>query len=186
MANKNQISDGLDFTRRDEFSYLEEKDLPCLFLGMKISHDFQLLKKKTPYNKLFSFIAHQTGGISCNQHYFDGFFLKPKSKIRDKMIKLDEDYLGSGLGTFGQNTLDEILDYRNLLQVEFNVDCSIAYKDLEEGIYPIDCYIENIEKLTNDYLLQSFDDYLIFKTQFASICGSIGRWNLYILGRNSD
>jgi hypothetical protein len=159
--------------------YLEDKDLPKLVLAL---HD----NYRTNSSRQWRYIAHQTAGHACHQHYMKAIILKPKKQVMVAMKEIDKHWLDSDAGMVGYPTLDELLKYRKQLKNLLDVDCNISYDKFEEGIYPIDCTGENLKKLCTDKLPKSLDDLVKFRAKIDWLFCCIGRWNLYILGNNCD
>lgn len=169
-----------------EFEYLSDLEIPSLVLGIDIHRDFP--RKYNPKHKFkFKKIAHQTAGHACNQHYVFGLVLDPKPSVKKAMIEISEDWLDSDAGVFGVSLI-EILKYREQLNSKLKVDCNRDYQDFEEGIYPIDYSRENLRKLVKSIgdIPEQLDDMLKWDSTLDKIAGSIGRWQIFILGPNCD
>ncbi|MEK6861284.1 MAG: hypothetical protein AABY07_04900, partial [Nanoarchaeota archaeon] len=95
-------------------------------------------------------------------------------------------WLDSDCGLFSVVSLEEILEYRGQLNKLLDVDCDLSYKDFEEGIYPIDCSVENIRKLVLEEVPNHLDELIKWEHEFEKVGGCVNRWNLYILGHNCD
>jgi len=150
---------------------------PILVLGTvseyKMSKRFQ-----------WQWLRHQCGGRACRQLEVFATILEPKPGVYERMVELADHWYNSQQGAFGVS-LDSIIEYRQQLRNWFGVDCNWSYRDFAEAVYPIDCTLENLGKLTNqkfpkelDRLVKDRDDFDLF--------GSGNRWRLYVLGENSD
>ncbi|MDI6722878.1 MAG: hypothetical protein QMD97_04935 [Candidatus Aenigmarchaeota archaeon] len=160
--------------KHDECQYLY--DFPVLVLAVRERYNFK-------EGRDWIYIAHQTAGNACHQHYMIGTILQPKPEILDKMRDINDYWLETNCGVCGV-ALDEIIEYRKQLNELLAVDCNLCYEEFEEGIYPIDCTAENIRKLTLDDIPDNPDDFIVKEPSWKFI--PIGAWNLYILGDNSD
>lgn len=181
----------LTIDNRDDFKYIDCTELPKIILGIKC-HDWYFDKdtKKEEFDFIegreWKKIAHQTAGVGCHQHYILGIILKPKSvDILKAMNSLSKKWDSSNTGCFGVS-LNELNEYRDDLKRHFDLDCNNSYSDFEEGIYPIDCSKEALEKMTDEQLPESLDDLIVWEKEINKFFGCIGRWNLWILGKNSD
>lgn len=101
------------------------------------------------------------------------------------MREISDSWHESNSGAFGV-VLDEIIRYRAQLRQLLGADCNFSYRDFAEAIYPIDCSVGNIRKIALDEVPDRLDDFISWKNESDWIAGSFGRWNLYILGENSD
>lgn len=163
---------------REQFKYFNDLDLPLLVLSTNHNYNFN---NKKEWIK----IAHQTAGIACHNHYFYGTIIEPKKYVKKVMKDISDYWYESNAGLFG-SSLDEILIYRNQLNEKLDVDCNNSYKSFEEGLYPIDCTIENIQKLSRYNFTSDLDSLIKFDKKVDRFFGSINRFNLYIIGENSD
>lgn len=168
----------------DEFKYIQKDFEPLLVLGIKMDPN-NIEHYKFKPGKNFINIAHQTGGLSCHQHYMVGIVLKPKWHILVNMQSLVNKWLDTNVGVFGAQ-LNDVVEYREDLKRFFQMDCNESYTDFQEAIYPIDCTHDNLRQLTDDTLPDHLDDLIQFEDAFQSFVGSVNRWNLYILGPNCD
>ncbi len=164
-------------TKYPDCQYLEESQLPTLVLAVPQKYDF----KK---GRIWQGIAHQTAGHGCHQHYMYGTILKPKSEIVEKIQHINKHWLDSDCGWAREATLDEILKYRKQLQELLGVDCNQSYADFEEGIYPIDCTIENLGKLTAEKFPKELDSLIRWNKDEPYFHRA--DWKLYLLGENCD
>ncbi len=164
-------------TKYPDCQYLEESQLPALVLAVPQKYDF----KK---GRAWQGIVHQTAGHGCHQHYMYGTLIKPRSKLMSKIQQITQHWLDSDCGMGGGVALDEILEYRKQLQEELEVDCNHSYLDLEEGIYPIDCTIKNLRKLSAEKFPKELDS-LIKWNKDGPYFHPVD-WRLYILGENCD
>ena len=170
-----------------EFKYPEEHGLklPIIVLGIKTSEEYPCgYEAKKEYNLIK--IKHQTAGHGCHQLYLFGSVLEPKNK--KQIEKLANYWFETDEGVFGPPILNSVLEYRKQLKKEFGVDCNECYADFSEASYPIDCNINNISKIAKNIksLPEDFDEMLVFNSNLHKLCGMIGRWSLFILGKNCD
>jgi hypothetical protein len=133
----------------------------------------------------FRLIEHQTAGHACHHHLLWITELAPRDEVRIALKDIAGHYLDSDMGCWGVR-LDQILEYRARISAVLNADCNDSYLDLEEGIYPIDCTAENLNRLCSDELPKDLDELIEFKDEFDRVCGSVGRWKLLLLGENCD
>jgi len=176
----------LDKFDLNDFKYISEKEMPLLVLGIDIHRDYP--RKYNPkYKFKFKKIAHQTSGHACNQHYIFGLTIDPKPSVKKSMVEISEDWLDSDAGVFGVS-LTEILRYREQLNSKLKVDCNRDYKDFEEGIYPIDYSRETLIRISSSVgnIPENPDDMIKWDSGLGRIAGSIGRWQIFILGPNCD
>jgi len=167
-----------------DYKYFNSIDFPVLVLGIRMSRLNEELWKFKDADKWIK-IAHQAGGHLCSQHYMVG---KPLTMTKDAIIaahKINNYWLGSDCGVFG-TSLNELEEYRAQLKKLLDVDCNMSYPLFEEAIYPIDYSKENLGKLCEDDLPEDLDDLIEFKNERFKIFGSVGRWDLMILGDNGD
>ncbi|MCY3414764.1 MAG: hypothetical protein INQ03_24150 [Candidatus Heimdallarchaeota archaeon] len=150
-------------------------DLPQLVLG--VTSEYTMKDEES-----WRYIQHQYGGMLCRQLYIKARILKPLDKYWDPIHRLEKkfvDYFGNC------HTLNSIIEYREYINSNLNVDCNYDFWDFDEALYPIDCTKENVEILTGE-IIKNFDDAIEFETEMDRLVGCIGRWKLYILGFNSD
>jgi hypothetical protein len=168
-----------------DFRYISEigeVSLPCLVLAVDGERYRDYAFSDT---RKWLYIVHQTAGHMCNQHYMVGTVLRPCTvEVMTHMNTISGYWLDSQCGFL--LSLDEVLKYREQLQMYLEVDCNRSFMDLEEGIYPIDCEPEYIQKLTDEKLPGDLDDLIVWESDMDRFCGFIGRWHLYVLGPSSD
>lgn len=160
-----------------KFAYPEDYGIKMPFLALTIrnGHSFKP-------GKLWIPLRHQTAGIACNQHEFIVDIVPVSEKTQEAMSIISDHFFDTNLGTLWAQ-LNEVNEYRKLLNTLLDVDCNNTFHDLEEGLYPID--IEGLWKLNTDYP-KDLDDFLEFKTKWDKFLGFANRWKLYIIGPNSD
>lgn len=163
---------------REKFQYFDDFNLPLLVLTTEPKYNFN---NKKEWLK----IAHQTAGLACHNHYFNGTIIEPKKNVEKAMEKISDYWYDSNAGLFGIS-LDEILIYRKQLINLLGVDCNNSYKNFEEGLYPIDCSIENIQKLSRYKFTKDLDSLIKFDNKKERIFGMLNCFSLYIIGENSD
>jgi len=166
--------------KKELFEYISDKYLPVLFLAKNSTYNLPKDKKV----ETLEYIAHQTAGFACNQHYLVGKILSPKDKTLIAMYKLEKEYLESNSG-FMNTSLDEIISYRQKLNQLLGVDCNHTYTHFEEGIYPIDYSKETIEKLVKKRTLKETRSFMK-QVEKMDRLPCINLWNIFILGQNSD
>lgn len=176
--------------KKEDFNYLNENQLPCAVLGIHLNRFDSIYNQYGVRGykfklKDFQNIAHQTGGISCGQHYIQGRILHLRPKYDSAIDELSRKYYDLSLGCFG-NSLKELNEYNDFLVSHFGEYCLHSYENLEEGIYPIDINEKTLHNLVSDKLPKNLDDLICFQSKFDKFCGSYGRWSLFILTENSD
>jgi len=196
MQNRQLEEEKAEYTK---FNYIDELKLPVLCLAVKYDPDLVERIEKEPFscfiNKIHKYnftdergwldIVHDTAGNAINKHYMTGTILKPKTETGEGIKQINNSWLDTNCGVWGV-TLEEILEYKKQLNELLEVDCNISYIDFEEGIYPIDCSVENIRKLAFDEVPDKLDELIKWKSDLEKFAGVVDRWNLYILGQNSD
>lgn len=155
----------------DECDFLPDEKLPALVLATIYEYPFTDQRK-------WMKIVHQVGGGSCIQHYMIATILNPKPEIRDAMQQISDWGLSSCLNDF----LETKVEYRNELKRLLNVDCNHSYAALDEGIYPIDCSVENLRTLCTDELPDDLDEFIDWSKQEKGIRIDHAAWRVYILG----
>jgi len=133
-------------------------------------------------------IFHQTAGHACHHHNLIATIIKPKLNVYNDMCEIDNKYFNSDIGLCFVS-LEEVNKYNKLLKDMFNVSCNLTYESFEEGFYPIDYTPENIKKLTSERFpieLDNFIDWGGDTHPWNKFSGSIGRWKIFILGKNCD
>jgi len=159
--------------------YLENERLPALVLATGLyKYDFV-------EGREWLHIAHQTAGVGCHQHYMVGTILQPRPEVIIPIKAIIDNWFDTSYGALGV-TLDNIMAYRKQLNELLGVDCNSSYEHFEEGIYPIDCSPQVIRKLAVDEMHDNLDDFIKFRSGLHKLCDSFCRWNLFILGENSD
>lgn len=183
--------------RESGFGYLDIDygiKLPQLVLGIKALGEVNPVAKYNFYDKYkFLKIVHQTAGIGCHQHYLQGMVLDVHTKLREGMEQIDNKWLESNTGVFGDTTLVEILEYRADLKrlLWDEADCNHSFRDFEEGLYPIDLNPTILKKLSKQRLPNDLDKLIDWERMEGNIhinkvAGILNRWHLWILGNNSD
>jgi hypothetical protein len=180
-----------------DFKYSQESFYPKLFLGAV--HKFPYCSKcgGAEETRIYNMpgaelIAHQSGGLACNQLYLQGFFFDINSEYSEFIKKLDKLYYESNAGCFG-GLLFEIINYQKLIK-EINADCDSCYELFEESVYPLDLSVDLIKNMIIDdkQILKNInnetdlDNLIVFKDNFEKFCGCIGWWNSLLITENSD
>lgn len=170
------------------FKYLEDQgiELPVLVLGIKptIKWDSKELVGHQFINpEKWLNIVHQTAGVGCHQFYCQGMILESNLIAKAAIKKIAKKYYDTNIGAMGA-CLSDIVEYNSYLDGLLGVNCNVNYADFEEGIYPID--IEYLPKLTDQHFPSNLDDLIKFENSFQAMCGCFFRWNIWILGENSD
>ena len=170
----------METINKNLFEYVPDKNLPILFLSKDNFHGLPNDKKIEG----LEYVAHQTAGLGCHQHYLVGKTLTPKDKVLISMYKLEKEYLDSNCGLMN-TSLDELISYRQRLNQLLTVDCNYSYSKFEEGIYPIDYSKASLEKLIKQ---KTIKDTKLFMKQIEKMnkFPIIHSWTIYILGQNSD
>jgi hypothetical protein len=182
--------------KTSDFSYIDQianVSYPKIVLGIQVPsfyfeehYPYKWRELKFTKSRTWIKLAHQSGGISCNQSYFFATFLNPKStKVLENIILLQNKWFESNVGAFG-TSLDSIIEYREDIKKLFGVDCNSSWKKFQESVYPIDCTDENIKKLTDESFPEDLDNLIDWNNGFERAAGCIGRWSLCILTENSD
>lgn len=144
----------------------------------------------SPYNgqpkhpERWTLIEHQGSGVGCHNFKAHCIILPIKPEMRQPIADLARKWLDSNAGVFGV-TLKEINEYEADLQ-KMGLTCNSSYAEFVEAIYPFDCTIENLRKVTDAELPDDLDELLSFENEWNRALGSIKRWNAYILGENCD
>lgn len=172
------------------YRYLEEEQLPLLVLAHEHhrsprGHEVRLQQLHDPAG--WQLASHQTAGIGCHQHHLLLRPLQPKSVgVLRAMLTLTQRWYDSQAGIGGPPPLAEALRYRADLAELLGVDCNSSYHRLEEGFYPIDLTAEHLAALTDEPLPARLDDLVEWASPLDRACGMLGRWQLLLLGSNSD
>lgn len=128
-------------------------------------------------------IEHQTGGHRCNQRLLIATLLTPKtSEIVKGITELARKWYDSQVGD--HRSLDSLIDYRTDLKELLGADCNLSYSKTEKGLYAID--LKFLSHLAVDALPKDLDDLIEFQSGWERAAGSIGRFGLYIMSKNSD
>jgi hypothetical protein len=173
----------LEFTPDDEYKFLDldlKLTLPQLVLAVYSPFDGLPFKDTRKWIK----IVHQTAGIACHHPKFLGTILTPTKYMKRYMKWLSDKWYESNCGAFGA-TLDELAAYDYDLS-DFSLSCNRSYKYLEEGLYPIDIEDDTLVRIAENKLPTKLDDLIDWKSDMDRFLGCIGRWNLFIVGENSD
>ena len=153
-------------------SYVDDSKLPVLVLAL--SEDYPMKDERG-----WRYIAHQTAGHGCHQHYMKGRVLRPTKPTLAAMRFIDDFWLESDCGIFGVS-LEEVNTYNMQLQGLLRASANRSHADFEEGIYPLDYSPRLVRRLTTTRLPEKLDE--LIKGHFMPIVW----WHLYILGRNCD
>ena len=172
----------------EDFKYLDSIcSSPELILGLQFDKknfsEYPPKKLRFKSGREWLNIAHQTAGMACHQHYFTGTILKPKPLTKLVMDRISGSWLNSNVG-LGGITLTDANQYRNDLKTLLKVDCNNSWQSFEEALYPID--VEFLGDLTDEKFPKDLDDLIEWRDGFERACGCIGRWGIYILGKNCD
>lgn len=165
--------------------WMREEYLPSVILALPRSNypskpAFNV--KEYPYIRWIR-LQHQTGGIGCFQHYFWATILNPINIYA--LRRLTDYWCGSDIGGYNAPTVEDINLYNTQLMHLFQVQCSSEKVEhfMQEGIYPVDCTLSNLKKLTHTKLPERD-----LKELIAPEYREINQFNFqaYILGENSD
>ena len=175
----------------EDFKFLNDTREPKIMLGIRIPYAAITAELSNFYDFAFNpgrewvKIQHQCGGMMCHQEYFIGTYLAPKDGgTTDRLRSLADKWLDSNVGAF-EVSLNDLLEYRDDLKLLFGADCNNSYSLFREGLYPID--VEFLPALTNDLEeVKDYDNLIKWESGFDRAVGSIGRWNLVVLGENCD
>jgi hypothetical protein len=135
-------------------SYLESDVLPLLILATRENYKFT-------DTRTWMLIAHQTAGNGCHQNYLMGTVLKPRTSVLPTLQEIVGGWYGSNYG-FTERPLSGVLRYRAQLR-KIDVDCERSYPDFEEGMYPIDCTRDNLQRMTTERLPVNLDKLVNWK-----------------------
>lgn len=180
------------FLKQEDFRYADALGLPLpqLVLGLHVAQnqfesDFAPRDHRFKAGRKWLKIAHQAAGLACHQHYWVGTLLTPKDeKVAAGFVELSRNWLGSSTGVGGVS-LTELSTYAADLKRLFGVTCDKSYRLFEEAHYPVD--VECLPLLAADDLdLAKLDELIAWDSGMERAFGALGRWNLCILGRNSD
>ncbi len=116
-----------NYVRSSAFEYLDMCESPVEFpvLVLALKDEYDIIDREG-----WRYIAHQTAGHACHNHYMLGKILTPNDGIMEKMKKINDHWLDSDCG-FGAVTLDDINQYRAQLNDILGVDCNLSYTDFE-------------------------------------------------------
>lgn len=159
-----------------DFAWAEDIGLPLLIIT---PHNG---KPKDPGR--WTLIEHQGAGHGCHNFKSNCIILPIKPQMQAAVLDLTQKWLDSDAGAFIM-TLREINEYADDLQ-KMGLSCNLSYSNFVEGIYPFDCTIENLRKLTDAELPDDLDDLITFESEMGRLFGSLNRWSAYILGENCD
>jgi len=171
----------------ENFKYADELGitLPQLVLGIEVNpmsdraRAYRFVKSRR-----WVWLAHQTAGLCCNQHYLYATLLTPKSAaVLQGMNALAQKWLDSNVGWAGVS-LDTANEYRQDLDRLFGADCNSCHQDFEEAFYPAD--LEFLPKLAADQLPENLDDLIEWDSGLERAMGCVGRFRLLIVSNNSD
>ena len=96
-------------------------------------------------------IKHQCGGYSCRQSRMVGTVLTPVVAMKEKLDHVGKQFYYAENGYLTGNDLlaSTICEYVAALGA-IGVDCECTWSWLREGHYPIDCTLENFQKIATD------------------------------------
>lgn len=182
----------MDRTTLADYKYHDELglELPLLIVGIHQSEDYPMeFTPKKKYKNRFVKLVHQTAGHGCHHDYIYGIVLKQREYIKKDIKALCDKYYESDLGCL-YTPLSELANYNNTICNNMYVDCNHSYHYLKEAIYPVDYHYETMEALVDPADLKTLpkeiNHTLAFRSKLDDIIGSIGRWNIFILGENCD
>lgn len=161
-----------------ECKYLEDDELPALVLYTNRWYPFKDMSR-------WRAIRHQCAGLACDQFELVGMILSPNDRTRVAIRSIQDRWLDSNCGAF-HSSLDDMGEYRDHLVETLGVDCNYSFDDFREAVYPIDINMESIQRLVTDDLPNDLDDLIEWENDFTKVFGLLNRWNLCILGQNSD
>lgn len=160
----------------NEGPYILESELPCVVLFTLRPYKF--------VNLSFKCVSHQTAGVMCWHKQLYGVALEPKPVVADLASALEKQWFDSNVY---MPSLGQAVAYSRTL-AKYGLSCDNSYRNMQEAFYPIDLTSEALEILSDSYNtldVGNLDD-LIDWSGHSSSLGSFGRWNLAILGPNSD
>lgn len=168
-------------------NFYEDAKFPMLVIGLNpyyIKENVCSFKDPSKWK----LIETQHGGVACHHRIMYIYELSVRPEVKPKIQALNDRFYDCGY----RQSLQQINSYNDYLIQNLGVSCDYSYSSFEEALYPIDPSHENIVKLSNEVLpLDDFskidlDKLLIFKTKFSQLIGILNRYDLFILGENSD
>lgn len=169
-------------------------DLPVLVLGLEPT-----VAARYPLDggREWHRLVHQASGLFCEQRQLVATRIALRPELELPARELSQRWYDSQISR-QTVTLDDLVIYRDDLRVLFGVDCSHAWRDLREGVYPIDASAENLAKLSDEAIgdLADFIDWSRFDRAHIETVNEVkreiarirldGKWRLWLLGQNSD
>jgi hypothetical protein len=96
-------------------------------------------------------LVHQTGGYLCEQTGMIATRLEPRRSILPKLESIARDNFFADSGRFDRADLlaSRIVSYFTALKA-IDLDCECTWRNLTEGLYPIDATPENLNRITEN------------------------------------
>ena len=127
-------------------------------------------------------IEHEAGGSALRTHQFFGLLLEPKEPFGSALCELESRWRGSGV-TPETVTLDEVLTYNDDVSrlLGGKIGCGRDHDKLEEGLYPIDCEVATLRRLTGAKWPRDLDELLYWgdASPIERLFGRLSRWELF-------
>ncbi|MDR9808365.1 hypothetical protein [Rhizobium hidalgonense] len=96
-------------------------------------------------------LHHQFGGYHCLQVAMVATMLTPNATIKNKLDNIGKQFYFAQHGQLEPANMlaSSISEYVTALS-EIELDCECTWRKLSEGLYPIDCTQENLNKIASD------------------------------------
>ena len=96
-------------------------------------------------------LVHQTSGYSCEQRRMIATRLEPRPSILPKLESIARDNFFAESGHFDPYDLlaSRIVSYVSALRA-IDLDCECTWRNLTEGLYPIDATPENLRRVAEN------------------------------------
>ncbi|MGB8287509.1 hypothetical protein ELI13_04590 [Rhizobium ruizarguesonis] len=96
-------------------------------------------------------LHHQCGGYHCLEVAMVATILTPNVTIKDKLDQIGKQFYFAQHGNLepGNMLASSISAYSTALSA-IGLDCECTWRRLSEGLYPIDCTQENLNKVASD------------------------------------
>lgn len=156
-----------------ESSFDYEKLLPTFIFGYVAQYDiensgYRTYEIDTPDE--WHYMSHQYGGVSCSKKCFHGIDLESTEAALRLFIEINRLYLP-------YIDLKDIKEYKELLG-KYNLTCNNVFREFNDGIFPIDYSVENLDKISKTKLSDELNE-LIEDNKDVD-------WALFILTEGSE
>ena len=171
----------LEYLSADDFQWLDLDygltEFPYAVLGFLLDSRW-LWRPKFKPGRTWLNISHQTRGVCDGQQYLVGTVLSPTAKMRTAMTEIAQRWHGTNLGCHGLGpTLDDVVAYRQQLNVLLDEDCNESFQHLEEAMYPIDIGPATLANVCSDVFPADLRE--TFEPDIRTT-----EWRIYILAVN--